>query len=275
MPYPMQGRVVALAESRQLEDLARLLENERATVLRYPLVGILDPVDDGPVLAWLGELTSAKFALIVFFTGEGVRRLIAAAERHGLRDKALAALKTTRMIVRGPKPTLALREFGLRPAKIAPAPTTDGIITALREESIRGRTVGVQLFSPSNPPLEKFLREAGATLSAVLPYVYAPASDAARVAELITQMSRGEIDVLLLTSSPQIDRLFEVADDQHLQAELAAAWQRTRIAAIGPIVADNLRRRGAPVAICPQQGFVMKNLVKCIRESFEPAPPAA
>ena len=43
---------------------------------------------------------------------------------------------------------------------------------------------------------------------------------------------------------------------------------KTKVAAVGPIVADNLRQRGATVDICPDQGFVMKNLVQLIKRSI-------
>ena len=42
MTRPLEGRRVALAESRQLEELARMLEKEGAVPLRCPMVGILD-----------------------------------------------------------------------------------------------------------------------------------------------------------------------------------------------------------------------------------------
>jgi hypothetical protein len=38
------------------------------------------------------------------------------------------------------------------------------------------------------------------------------------------------------------------------------------------VVADNLRQRGGRVDICPEQGFVMKNLVRMIARHFA-APP--
>ena len=53
MSRPLEGRVVALAEGRQLEELARLLEAEGAVPLRCPLLSILDVTDPEPVLAWL------------------------------------------------------------------------------------------------------------------------------------------------------------------------------------------------------------------------------
>ncbi|HMF11626.1 MAG TPA: uroporphyrinogen-III synthase, partial [Gemmataceae bacterium] len=159
-------------------------------------------------------------------------------------------------------------EIGLVPTKVAAAPTTDGVIAALRNEPLRGQTVGVQLYSESNPPLTQFLEQAGATVRPVQPYVYAAAADADRVAHLISELADGQIDVLVLTSSPQVDRLYDVATERSLDKRLDEGLARTKIAAVGPIVAENLRRRGARVDICPEQGFVMKNLVQLIKRAF-------
>ena len=170
-------RTIALAEGRQLEELAQMLEKESATVLRCPLVSILDPLDDGPMLGWLGDLVANRFDLVILFTGEGLRRFVACADRHGLRDQVLTALGRTRLLTRGPKPVRALRDVGLAPALIAPAPTTEGVIAALKTEPLQGKTVGVQLYSASNPPLTQFLVGAGHIVRTVQPYVYAPAAD--------------------------------------------------------------------------------------------------
>src|SRR5262249_50215071 len=132
MTLPLQGRTVALAEGRQLEELAQMLEAEGATALRCPLVNILDAPDPAPVIAWLRELVSGRFAYVILMTGEGVRRLLGLAERVGLRDAVIAALARTRTVTRGPKPARALKEVGLAPREAARTPTTEGIIETLR-----------------------------------------------------------------------------------------------------------------------------------------------
>jgi uroporphyrinogen-III synthase len=264
MTLPLQGRTVALAEGRQLEELAEMLEKEGATVLRCPLVSILDAPDAAPVVAWLRELVSGRFAYVILMTGEGVRRLLSFAEREGLRAAVVAALARARTITRGPKPARALKEVGLAPREAARTPTTEGVIEALRHHDLDGLAVGVQMYSPENPALMEFLRAAGASSWPVLPYVYAPKADAERVAELIGRMSRGEIDVLAITSSPQVERLFEVAAERGLEAELRHGLERTKVAAVGPVAAEGLRQHGARVDICPEQGWVMKNLVQRI-----------
>ena len=269
MALPLEGRTVALAEGRQLEELAQMLEKEGATTLRCPMVSILDAPDAAPVIAWLQDLIAGRFDWIVLMTGEALRRLLGFAERGGLREQVVAALGKTRTLTRGPKPVRALKDVGLAPTKVAEAPTTDGVIAALRQESLKGRTVGVTLYGEPNPKLVQFLQEAGASVRTVLPYIYAPATDAERVAQLIERMARGEVEVVVFTSSPQVDRLYEVASERRLQATLQQGMAGTRVAAVGPVVADNLRQRGTRVDICPEHGFVMKNLVQQIKRALE------
>ena len=269
MALPLEGRVVALAEGRQLEELAQMLEKEGAIPLHCPMVSILDAPDADRVLAWLRELAAGRFDYVVLMTGEALRRLLAFAERAGLREQVVAAFGKTCTITRGPKPVQALRQVGLSPAKVAEAPTTDGVIATLRQEHLRGKSIGVTLYGEPNPRLVQFLEEAGATVRTVMPYVFAPAADADRVAQLIERMTYGEVDVLIFTSSPQVERLYEVAAKRGLQDLLRRGMERTRIAAVGPVVAENLRNQGARVDICPEQGFVMKNLVQQIKKAAE------
>lgn len=268
MSAPLEGRVVALAESRQLEELAQMLEKEGATPLRYPLVAILDPIDPGAVVEWLLQLVAGKFDYVVFMTGEGVRRLLDCAAREGMRDEVLAGFARTKAITRGPKPLSALKAVGLFPYRTSEAPTTDGVIATLRKESLRGKSIGVQFYCEPNPALCEFVHSMGAECHSVQPYAYAPASDAERVESLIREMAKGSVDVLVLTSSPQVRRLYEVATANRCEAELRSGLQKTQVAAVGPVVAETLREHGSRVDICPEQGFVMKNLVNHIKRAF-------
>ena len=259
------NRTVALAEGRQLEELVQMLEKEGATALRCPMLSILDAPDDAPILEWLDSLQAGAFDWVILLTGEGLRRLLACADRHGRRDAVITALTNTRTLIRGPKPGRALKEIGLTATMSANVPTTDGVIASLRTLNLRGLTVGVQLYNESNPPLEHFLREASAKPVSVQPYIYAPASDSERIGHLFEQMADGKVDAIIFTSSPQVDRVFEVAQERHASALLMQGLAKTLVAAVGPVVQENLQKRGVTVQLCPEQGFVMKNLVQQLK----------
>ena len=258
----LSGRRIALPETRELDRLARMLEEQGAVTLRCPMVAIRDAPDPAPVRDWLMRL---PFDDLILFTGEGLRRLHGFAQRLDLEPGFLDALRSARKITRGPKPERALRELGHKSDLRAEEPTTDGLIATLSAHDLRGRRVGVQLY-PGNPNTKftDFLRGAGAEPDTVLPYVYASAADDERVAGLIDRMAEGGVDVIAFTSSPQVERLFEVAKATTREAALGTALQATAIAAVGPVVAGELERRGLNVTITPNHSYFMKPLVSAI-----------
>jgi uroporphyrinogen-III synthase len=258
----LSGRRIALPESRELDRLARMLEEQGAETLRCPLIAIRDAPDPAPIREWLTRL---PFDDLVLFTGEGLRRLHRFARRFGLEAGFLDGLQASRKITRGPKPERALRELGLKSDLRAEQPTTEGLISTLSAHDLRRRRVGVQLY-PGNPNTRftNFLREAGAEPDPVLPYVYAAAAEDAKVVALIDSMARGEVEVIAFTSSPQVNRLFEVAVATGREAVLHTALERTAIAAVGPVVAEELRRHGLKVTIVPDHSYFMKPLVSAI-----------
>ncbi len=271
MSGPLSGKRIAVPESRELDLFARMLEEQGAETLRCPLVAIRDLDDPAPVEAWLRRLIAGRFDDLILLTGEGLRRLVGVARRAGIESETVAALARLRTITRGPKPVRALRELGLKAGLSAAEPTTSGIIAALRAESLKGRSVGVQLYPGNpNPALLDFLAEAGATADAVLPYCYASDAETERVVDLIAAMAVGRLDAIAFTSSPQLERLAEVARTRGLEAQLRDGLARTPIAAIGPIVTAAVEKLGGRVAIAPPgDAFHLKPLVGAIVAAFE------
>ncbi|HUO68517.1 MAG TPA: uroporphyrinogen-III synthase, partial [Gammaproteobacteria bacterium] len=95
-------------------------------------------------------------------------------------------------------------------------------------------------------------------------YVYASAADDAKVVELIGKLARGEVDAIAFTSKAQVQRLKKLARDKSLEMELRAGLEATRVAAIGPIVAAELKASGFRVDAMPAQSFSMKPLVTAL-----------
>jgi uroporphyrinogen-III synthase len=262
---PLRGRTIAVAEARELEVLAGLLERRGARVLRYPLVTILDAPDPGPVLEWLRRFAEGSCDDLILLTGEGLRRLRACLLRHTpqLEPAFLAALRTVRKITRGPKPARALRELGLASDLQAQAPTTAGVMATLATADLAGHRVGVQLYgTETNAELMRFLEGAGARPLPVAPYVYADATDDARVQELLRRMRSGEVDAIAFTSKSQVARLYRAAPE----SVVTAALQAVEVAAVGPVVAATLVERGIRVGTMPPRSWFMKPLAAELAE---------
>lgn len=263
----LSGRTIAVPETRELDVFSSMLERRGATVVRCPLVAILDAPDPLPVLEWIRRFNQDAFTDLILLTGEGLRRLLSCIDRNeaSLRDGFIAALTKVRKITRGPKPARVLRELGLKPDLSGEAPTTDGIIAALTKESLRGRRFGVQLYgSDPNTKLIEFLQHADATVSTVAPYIYADKAADEAVSDLLQRMAAGQIDAIAFTSTPQVERLFSVGPEDLVRRALA----RTQVAAIGPVVADALARHQINADLMPRESFFMKPLTTAMEEAL-------
>ena len=243
---PLQGRRIALLETREADRLAAMLREEGAEIVACPAVAIVLPTDPAPALAWL----AAPFDDLILLTGEGLYRLGDLARSAGIEAAFVAALGRTRTICRGPKPVRALRMLGQQPQLRAEEPTTDGVVALLSGLDLRGRRVGIQLYPDAGDRLVEFLEGAGAVPDPVTPYEYASRAADEMILALIDQLGAGAIDVIALTSAPQVRRLFHVAQSHGLSDRLLAGFGRTAIAAIGPVVAEAVCRRGLSLQSC-------------------------
>jgi uroporphyrinogen-III synthase len=194
-------------ETRELDQLTRMLEERGADTVACPMIAIPDAPDPVPINAWLRRFAKGTYNDLVLMTGEGLRRLLGFARRFDLEPAFRVALAETRKITRGPKPVRALREIGLAADVPADEPTTQGVIATLERHDLTGRRVGVQLYpGNANERLLQFLEGAGAKADPVLPYIYASEANDARVMAVIAEMAAGQVHAIAFTSASQVRR---------------------------------------------------------------------
>jgi uroporphyrinogen-III synthase len=261
------GRVVAVPETRQLDVLASLLERRGAQVLRCPLVSIADSPDTAAVLAWIDRCISEPTDLVVFYTGEGIERLLGFARRADREAAFVAALRRLPKLTRGPKPKRALHRLGLDAELEAATPTTAGLVAATSALPLPLRRVAIQLYGDDQDMLLiDRLRARGIVADCVAPYVYSTAAADDRVAALIDRLEAGAIDAIAFTSKTQVQRLFALARERGLEAALRAGFARTRVAAVGPVVREELVANAVRVDAMPEHSYSMKPLVTSLSE---------
>ena len=268
---PLRETRIVVPESRELDLFSSMLERFGARVVRCPLIVVRDVADTTELDAWIDRLSQGQHDSIIFYTGEGVTRIWAAAERLGIKAAAFGALAKARKIARGPKPVAALRKLGLGFDVVAEQPTTEGVLALLPALPLGGTRIGVQLYPEADDAaLRTALEAAGAAYDPVLPYRYVSDEADERVALVIQEMAAGRVDLIAFTSSPQLRRLTAVAQRLGLSAELARAFETTKIAAVGPLTADAVNQAGGQTAIQPSNNFHLKPLVAEIVRTLGP-----
>src|SRR5213594_219487 len=202
---------IAILEHRFTKEFSTLLERFGATVYACPLLEE-KPLENREELGeFVRQLAAGTFDAMVFLTGVGARFLVSAAESAGLRNQFLQALNKMTIVVRGPKPVAALRQFGVKVDVIPENPTTEGVIEALRPRDLKDRRIGVQLYGVPNPQLVSALEARGAKVLPVQVYAYGAAADPSSVRALVAKIMNREIQVLAFTSVPQVHMLFDIA----------------------------------------------------------------
>ncbi len=266
--WNLKGKRIAVPEMRELEIFSALLERRGAEVLRCPLVTIYDTPHSAAVLAFAVKVAEGGFDDFILITGEGLTRILSCIDKYepSLKERFVRGLRHLRTVSRGPKPARVLRSLGLRPDVEATTPTTAGVIAALKSFELQDRRVALQLYgNDPNMMLQTFLRERGAELTTVAPYVYGNAADAATVTALLERMAAGEVDAIAFTSKLQIERLV----NEQPAALVRRALSRTLIAAVGPVVAESIRAHGFEVTSSPEHSWFMKPLVVALSESLK------
>lgn len=277
MPDKLNGRRVLILETREEAQFSKLLQDQGADVLQCPMFLINDQPDAAAVEAWIGRFIEKPFDDLVLMTGEGLRRIMKVVRRIAVEPAFMAALTKSRKFARGPKPVRALRELGLEAQVVTEKPTSEGIAETLAKLDLRGRRLGIQLYpEQDHGKLLGAIEAQGAQVDAVLPYIYDAKAAEPNIMAAIDEIAAGRIDVIALTSRGQARRLIDTAKSRGFEDKLKDALKRTKVAAVGPVVSDELKGFGIATDIYPDNdAFFMRPLISAMIAALARTPPHA
>ena len=269
MKQPLENITVGITEHRFTKEFSALFERLGARVYACPMLEERPVENRDELREFVRRVVAGNLDVMVFLTGVGARFLISEAESVRLKDEFLRGLDRLKVVVRGPKPVAALRQFGVRVDVVPQIPTTEGVIEALQAYELQGRRVGVQLYGTPNPQLVSALESRGAKVLPVQVYAYGAAADSGAVNALVTKIGNGGIQVWAFTSAPQVRMLFEIASQLGV-AESLETYLRDKviIASIGEVTTRALEERRLTPKIVPAQSK-MGAMAQAVAEYFE------
>jgi uroporphyrinogen-III synthase len=266
---PLENVTVAILEHRFTKEFSTLFERLGATVYACPLLEERPVENRAELREFVGRVVAGDLDMMVFLTGVGARFLVAEAESSGMKEDFLKALGDLTIVVRGPKPVAALRQFGVRIDVIPENPTTEGVIETLRHLDLQGKCVGIQLYGTPNPQLVSALDAKGAVVTPVQVYAYGAAADSSAVNLLISRILDGQIQVVAFTSGPQVRMLFDFATQLGMADALQDALKnKVTIASVGEVTSRALAELNLTPAVVPAQSK-MGPLAQAVADYFQ------
>lgn len=264
----MQQKQVAILENRMGEQLAALVAGRGGVPFHAPALAELPDLDRQAIAALVQSLATRPAKLAIFQTGVGTKALFAATDALAVTEKFLASLNSMLVAARGPKPTGALRQRGVRIDYSAADPfTTHEVLDALGGLRLEGERVIVQRHGSANRELDAALAARGAEVIEIPTYRWSLPQDPAPLQELVARLERGEMHAVVFTNAEQARNLFLVSNKSGKSEALRMALNRTLVASIGPVASAALREAGVKVGLeasPPKLGALLAALDKAL-----------
>jgi uroporphyrinogen-III synthase len=262
---PFAGLRVLSLESRRAKEMEALIRREGGDPFVAPSVQERALDDQGEAIHFVERLESDEFDMVIVMTGAGLAFLRDQVVARSSAARLGAALSRAAIVSRGPKPLPILRELGVRAQIVVPEPNTWKEIVeavAARPE----RRIAVQEYGRPNLEMNAALERLGASVTPVVLYRWELPADVGPLQTAARRLAERQFDVILFTSSIQLDHLMMIAEGLGLASEVSHAFRGyTAIASVGPVMTASLEAAGFPVDIVPVHPK-MAGLVKVASE---------
>jgi uroporphyrinogen-III synthase len=257
-------RVLSL-ESRRAKEIEGLIRRLDGDAFVAPSVQERALEDHGDAVRFVERLESAEFDLVVCMTGAGLAFLRDVIAAHMPVERLAAALRRVTIVSRGPKPVPLLRAMNVPVQVVVPEPNTwKEIVEAVAVRS--ERRVAVQEYGRPNLEMNAALERLGAQVSPVAIYRWELPEDREPLREAARRLAARVFDVVIFTSSIQLDHLLEIARGLGIETQVQEALRKdVAIASVGPVMTATLEAYGLPADIIPNHPK-MGPLVKAASE---------
>jgi uroporphyrinogen-III synthase len=257
-------------ESRRAVEMRSLIERHGAVATIAPSMREVPLEENASAFAFGEELLAGKIDIVVFMTGVGASALMETLSTRWPRNTVMAALAKCVIVVRGPKPTAVLRDWGLRIDHRAPEPNTwhELLATLDAEVQLAGRRIAIQEYGKPSDDLYQELTKRGASVVPVPIYRWELPEDTEPLRNAVRETIAGKFDVILFTSAQQLHNVLCVAAETGQVDAWLAASNRCVVVSIGPTATETLVDGGLTVDLQPSH----PKMGTLVREAIEAAP---
>ncbi|WP_339731957.1 uroporphyrinogen-III synthase [uncultured Gimesia sp.] len=259
-------------ESRKSDAMRALIERNQGLPTLVHSMDEIPLENNEQVKLFCEKLFQNEIDVMVFMTGVGATALLDAVELYFPREPFLEALKKIIVTVRGPKPTVVLRNWNVPIHHTAPEPNTWHEIISIWDDkkfSVTGKHVAVQEYGK---PVQEFydeLRKRGAQVLPITVYRWALPEDTSGLRDAIHSTIQNEFDVLMFTSAQQIAHVLQIAEEEKVKDDWLQAAAKIMIASVGPACSEAIQQAGLPLdfeSSPPKMGPLVKDALQAAPE---------
>jgi len=257
---PLFGKKIVVTRTReQASELVAKLEENGAACLEYSTIHI-EPVADYQLLDQALEVIKT-YDWILFTSINAITYFFKRLYATGRDSRALASCCIGAV---GRATAAELLKYGLQADLVPEKFTGQGLAQSLIDNGIQGKQILLPRALKALEILPEMLDDAGAT--ATVAPVYQNVPPQGRKDELREQLTKGNIDLITFTSSSTVTNFLTMVDASDTR-ELHQLLDKVKIAAIGPITAETIRKNDLTVDIQPDN-YTIADMVDAIVDHY-------
>lgn len=222
-------RIVVTRAEHQSEELAAPLRDLGGEIILLPTIGIAPPLDPAPLRAAAQHCN--HYHWIVFTSTNAVQAFVAELAQDAASCQAQIATI-------GAATREAAERHGFHVSLTPEKYVAESLVEAFRSEDLRGRRILLPSAAITRDVVAARLRQLGADVAVVQAYRNIVPSETARQVSAIFREPYP--DWATFTSSSAIDNLVPLTGVEPLR--------KVKIATIGPITSESVRKQGLTVA---------------------------
>ncbi len=236
------ARVLSL-ESRRAIEMATLIRKQGGNPFVAPSMREIELGGHEEAFDFGQRLLAGDFDAVILLTGVGTRLLWKTLLTRLAEADLKAALAKTTLVVRGPKPSAAIREIGFVPQVQIPEPNTWRELLDTMKPRPETR-LALQEYGKSHTELIDGLRAQGRHVTQVRIYTWDLPEDIAPLREAAARLAQRDFDIVLITTSMQFINLMKIATTDGIAEPVLEGLRAARIGSIGPTTTETLEDYG-------------------------------
>ena len=238
-------KTIAITRSKEdSEEFIQLITNAKARPISLPTIELVSK-GEKIVDEFLDAIKEEDPDFSVFMSSKAVKLLFDTSRKVSKYDKLKLAVANTTVIAVGPKTKAALEAEGIRVSHMPNRFSSVGVGEVFTRLNAEGKKVIVPRSGASTPFLAQLLQKIGLQVKEIYLYDVCAFRDTSQWNEFRELFANKKVDGIIFTSASSVNAFFDImlmdTDKQTLLQNLGT----TKVVAIGPFTADELKKFGA------------------------------
>ena len=262
----IDGKTIAITRSKEdAEEFVELVSEQNANPITLPTIEL---VSNGEKIVdeFLKSLQSEKPDYSVFMSSKAVTLLIDTAKKNSKFEELQLAIANTIVLAVGPKTKDALEQENIKVAYMPERYSSVGIGEVFTKLNAVGKKAIIPRSGASTPFLKDLLEKIGINVVELYLYDVCAFRDPTEWNNFRELFSQNKIDSIIFTSASSVRAFFEIMINDYAQQQLIQLLGNTKVIAIGPFTADELKKSNVTNIIADVH--TVKGSVDAVMEAF-------